>query len=100
LADLVANTKMNESSQLAGIIQSNLIKGIRKNYQNVKNLRAKGGPFYVLYGANMPSILVETSFISNPMEGKRLRSVRYRERIAHYILDGIEKYLKEIRVAL
>lgn len=99
LADMVANTKMNESSQLAGIIQNSLIKGMRKSFKGVRDLMAKGGPFYVLYGANMPSVLVETSFISNPLEGKRLRSVKYREKIAHYILKGIEKYFTEIRVA-
>ena len=99
LADMVANTKMNESSQLAGIVQNNLIQGMRKKFKNVKNLRAKGGPFYVLYGANMPSVLVETSFISNPMEGKRLRSSKYRERLAHFILEGIEKYFRETQVA-
>lgn len=99
LADMVANTKMNESSQLAGIIQNNLIQGMRKKFKKVKDLHAKGGPFYVLYGANMPSVLVETSFISNPMEGKRLRSSRYRERLAYFILEGIEKYFRETRVA-
>ncbi len=66
LADMVANTKMNESSQLAGIIQNNLIRGMRKKFKGVKDLHAKGGPFYVLYGANMPSVLVETYCITNP----------------------------------
>ena len=99
LADMAANTKMNESSQLAGMIQTNLVQGMRKNFKGVKDLRAKGGPFYVLYGANMPSVLVETSFVSNPVENKRLRSSRYRDRLAQYILEGIEKYFRETRVA-
>ncbi len=99
LADMVANTKMNESSQLAGIVQNNLIQGMRKKFKSIKDLSAKGGPFYVLYGANMPSVLVETSFISNPIEGKRLRSSKYRERLAYFILEGIEKYFRETRVA-
>lgn len=99
LADMVANTKMNKSSQLAGIIQNSLIKGIRKNFKEVKDLQAKGGPFYVLYGASMPSVLVETSFISNPVEGKRLRSAWYRERIAQCILNGVKRFFSELRVA-
>lgn len=99
LADMVANTKMNESSQFAGIVQNSLIKGLQKKYHRVRNLKAKGGPFYVLYGANMPSILVETSFISNPAEEKRLKSKKYRESLAYYILKGIERYFKEIQVA-
>lgn len=99
LADMVANSKMNESSQLAGIVQNGLIVGMRKKYRGVKNLQAKGGPFYVLHGANMPSILVETSFISNPIDGKRLGLSKYRERLAYFIFKGIEKYFKEIRVA-
>jgi N-acetylmuramoyl-L-alanine amidase len=100
LADMVANTKMNESSQLAGIVQNNLIQGMRKKFKRVKDLRAKGGPFYVLHGASMPSVLVETSFISNPIEGKRLGSSKYREKLAYFILEGIEKYFREIQVAL
>ena len=99
LADMVANTKMNESSQLAGIIQTNLIQGMRKKFKKIKNLHAKGGPFYVLYGANMPSVLVETSFISNPIEGRRLKSSKYRERLAYFIFEGIEKYFRETQVA-
>ena len=99
LADMVANTKMNDSSQLAGIVQNNLIQGMRKKFKRVKDLGAKGGPFYVLHGANMPSVLVETSFISNPIEGKRLRSSKYRERLAYFILEGIEKYFGETQVA-
>tara|TARA_B100000315_G_scaffold63616_1_gene57810 strand:- start:3779 stop:5020 length:1242 start_codon:yes stop_codon:yes gene_type:complete len=99
LADMVANTKMNDSSQLAGIVQNNLIQGMRKKFKKVKDLQAKGGPFYVLHGANMPSVLVETSFISNPIEGKRLRSSKYRERLAYFILEGIEKYFRETQVA-
>lgn len=100
LADMAANSKMNESSQLAGTIQNSLISGLRKNYKGVKDLHAKGGPFYVLYGANMPSVLVETSFISNPKEWKRLRSSKYRERLAQHMYSGIKKYLYETRVAL
>ena len=100
LADMVANTKMNDSSQLAGIVQNNLIQGMRKKFKRVKDLGAKGGPFYVLHGANMPSVLVETSFVSNPIEGKRLRSSKYRERLAYFILEGIEKYFREMQVAL
>lgn len=99
LADMAANSKMNESSQLAGIVQNSLITGMRKKYRGVKNLQAKGGPFYVLHGATMPSILVETSFLSNPIDGKRLGLSKYRERLAYYIFKGIEKYFKEIQVA-
>ncbi len=90
---------MNESSQLAGIIQNNLIQGMRKKIKRVKDLGTKGGPFYVLHGANMPSVLVETSFVSNPIEGKRLRLSKYRERLAYFILEGIEKYFGETQVA-
>ena len=96
---MAANTKMNESSQLAGIVQNSLIQGMRKKFKRVKDLRAKGGPFYVLHGANMPSVLVETSFVSNPIEGKRLRSSKYRGRLAYFILEGIEKYFRETQVA-
>ena len=56
----------------------------------------KGGPFWVLIGADMPAILIETSFLSNPYENERLRSERYRELIAKGICDGIINYINSL----
>lgn len=99
LSDMLANSNMRESSELAGIIQENLVQGLKKSYSKVKNLGAKGGPFFVLHGANMPSVLVEVGFLSNSMEAKRIRSPQYRGKLAVSLYRGIKRYLKEFKVA-
>jgi N-acetylmuramoyl-L-alanine amidase len=50
----------------------------------------------VLLGAQMPSILIETSFISNPRECKRLTNAKYQDRLSEAIVMGIKKYIKEM----
>ncbi|MBT3176241.1 MAG: AMIN domain-containing protein [Desulfobacula sp.] len=93
LSDLIQNTKIEESTRLANLVQNNFIKGMRKKYSGINNLGVKQAPFYVLLGARMPSILIETSFISNKTECKRLMSDSYQTAIATTITDGIEKYI-------
>ena len=94
LFDLMANAKINESSRLAAEIQTSLIDKLSRKYSNVKDLGVKQGPFHVLLGATMPSVLVEVAFISNSMEAKRLNSSTYHERTAEAIVDGVQKYLQ------
>ncbi len=100
LHDLMQNSKIKESSRLAACVQRSLVGKLRNSYSNVKNLGVKQAPFYVLIGAQMPSILVETSFISNKMESKRLASPAYRQKIAEGVADGIQKYIEAIKLAV
>ncbi len=95
LNDLMQNAKINESSRLAGYVQSSLCSHLKKNYSHVKNKGVKQAPFYVLLGAQMPAILIETSFISNSRECKRLRSSTYQNRLCDAIIKGISAYIKE-----
>jgi N-acetylmuramoyl-L-alanine amidase len=92
LFDLMANAKINESSRLATGIQERLVQNISKKYSNVRDLGVRQGPFYVLLGATMPSVLVETAFISHPREEKRLASNKYREAAAKAIASAIKDY--------
>lgn len=95
LYDLMQNAKINESSRLAGYVQSALVKHLKnKRYSRVKSKGVKQAPFYVLLGAQMPSILIETAFISNSRECKRLVSPKYQERLAEGIVQGIRNYIK------
>lgn len=94
LMDLMQNAKINESSRLASYVQSNMVQHLKKKYSNVQDKGVKQAPFYVLLGAQMPAILVETSFISNPRECKRLMDSAYQERLCDGIVLGIEKYIK------
>lgn len=93
LFDMMANAKINESSRLATEIQTSLISTLSRRYSNVKDMGVRQGPFHVLLGATMPSVLVEIAFISNKMEAKRLNSSVYRERAAQGIVSGVERYL-------
>ncbi len=95
LYDLMQNAKINESSRLAGYVQSAVIGHLKnKRYSRVKSKGVKQAPFYVLLGAQMPSILIEVAFISNARECKRLTNPTFQERLSDGIIQGIRKYIK------
>ena len=95
LASLITTTKINDSSRLAGTVQENLFNSTRKKFRELKNLGVKEGPFYVLHGANMPSILVEVGFLTNQKESRMLSKPDYLYRLASSIAEGIHKYLQD-----
>lgn len=99
LKDLMLNTKIDESSRLAGHLQQNVIQSLNEKYSPIKNLGVKQAPFYVLIGAQMPAILVETSFISNDRERELLGQEDYLDHIVTGLLKGIEGYIKEMKLA-
>jgi N-acetylmuramoyl-L-alanine amidase len=92
LFDLMANAKINESSRLAAEIQQSMIRQLSPKYSLIKDLGVRQGPFHVLLGATMPSVLVETAFISNSREEKRLRSDNYQKKVAQAIVRGVKDY--------
>jgi N-acetylmuramoyl-L-alanine amidase len=96
LNDLMLNTKISESSKLAHEVQKGIMGSVGKKYAEVKDLGVKQAPFYVLIGAEMPAILVETGFITNPAERKRLQSKKYLETMADGILSGLEDYIRSL----
>jgi len=95
LTDLMQNAKINESSRLAAHVQSELFQHMKRSYNKIKNKGVKQAPFYVLLGAQMPAILIETSFISNPRECKRLTDINYQNKLCDGIVKGIRAYIKE-----
>ncbi len=96
LSDLMQNAKINESSRLAGYIQSSMVRHLKnKRYSRIRDKGVKQAPFYVLLGAQMPAVLIETSFISNPRECKRLITPKYQERLCEAIIKGIKTYVRE-----
>ena len=97
LFDLMANYKLNDSAHLAEEVQKSLHKKARGKFSDVKNLGVKQGPFYVLVGATMPSILVETAFLSNAQEEARLKDPAYQEMTAEGILDGVRAYISGLK---
>lgn len=92
LSNLMNNSKIDESSRLAHFVQTNLAGGLKKQYK-IRDLGVKQAPFYVLIGAEMPAVLVEISFITNPEEAKLLQNEAYLRTIAEQIASGIVAYV-------
>lgn len=100
LADLKLNdpTKVSQSSNLADCVQETLTSRLQEKYEQVRDLGVKQAPFVVLMGADMPSILIEVSFISNPLEENRLRNSRYLDELASAIFDGLRRYVQDTKM--
>jgi N-acetylmuramoyl-L-alanine amidase len=96
LNDLMLNTKISESSKLAHEVQRGVLGQVRKKYDGIRDLGVKQAPFYVLIGAEMPAILVETGFMTNPVERRRLQNRKYLETLADGIVAGVERYMKSL----
>lgn len=96
LNDLDRDRKRDKSVKLAGYVQKTIVSTLDHKYSNIKDLGVKNALFYVLMGAEMPSILAEVSFISNPVEEQLLRKEAYREYIAEALAQGIESYLSAV----
>jgi N-acetylmuramoyl-L-alanine amidase len=97
LQDLLNNAKINESSRLATYVQHSLIDHLEHRYASIKDKGVKQAPFYVLLGAQMPSILVETAFISNPRECRRLTDPDYQADLCDAISAGVSRYIEEMQ---
>ena len=97
LFDLMANYKLNDSAHLAEEVQKALFKRLSGHDPSTKNLGVKQGPFYVLVGATMPSILVESAFISNLQDEMKLADPRYLEETAEGIIDGVVAYIAALK---
>ncbi|MGD2294615.1 MAG: N-acetylmuramoyl-L-alanine amidase [Candidatus Aminicenantes bacterium] len=96
LEKIIRTNKLMESRDLANKIQRSLVTRLASKYQGVRNLGVKGGPFWVLIGGEMPSILVEVSHLSNPQEEDRLNTAKYRQTVAQGIYEGILQYIKSL----
>ncbi|MGO9650227.1 MAG: N-acetylmuramoyl-L-alanine amidase [Terriglobales bacterium] len=85
--------KIEESQEFAGDVESSLHSGLAAKNPGLRDRGVKKAPFIVLIGANMPSILAEISFVSNPGDERKLRTPDYRQRIAESLYRGIAKYV-------
>jgi N-acetylmuramoyl-L-alanine amidase len=88
--------KSAESRELAAILQKRLFNGVQQLFPGVKNRGVRSAPFVVLIGANMPSVLAEIAFISNPRDEKLLRRDDSPQRVAKALFSGIEGYTKTL----
>ncbi len=93
---IVRNSKIVESKELAKRIQTHLVKRLSQKYSGINSLGVKGGPLWVLIGGEMPSVLVEISYLSNPRDEARLSSPQYLQDVAQGIYDGILEYIHSL----
>ncbi|HEV3483033.1 MAG TPA: N-acetylmuramoyl-L-alanine amidase [Candidatus Acidoferrales bacterium] len=93
---IARNEKIEESKELAGDIQDTLSQRLRLVSHQERNRGVKKAPFVVLIGANMPSVLSEISFVSNPNDERLLRKPDQRQRIADGLYRGISAYLENL----
>jgi N-acetylmuramoyl-L-alanine amidase len=99
LRDLHETDRINQSAVLAQNTQNALAEHMEAHYAGVIPRGVEGAPFVVLHRTTMPSVLVETAFISNPKEAARLRTRPYRRALAKGILRGLRQFLLTTVVA-
>jgi N-acetylmuramoyl-L-alanine amidase len=94
---IALNNKLDESRDFASMIQRAMVERLRPVNKPLRDLGVKQAPFVVLIGAEMPSVLVEISFLSNRQEGRLLGTPAYRQRIAEALFDGIRGYQRGLK---
>lgn len=94
LLTILNRAKITAANKMAIDIQKNMLYSLRNQYgkKNIRDGGVREGPFWVLVGAQMPSVLVEVGYISHPTEGYRISTKRYQKLIAKGIAKGIESY--------
>ena len=97
LADLATRANASDARDLAVSVQSSLVRTLRGRVGPVRDHGVKQALFYVLLGTRMPSILVETGFISNPAEEARLKSARFQDGTAEAIARGVKEFVESRR---
>ena len=97
LKKITLNNKKEESQELARFIQTNLYRQTKPVNRYARNRGVRSAPFVVLIGADVPSVLVEISFVDHAVEGKLLLTSDYRDRIARGLLGGIKAYIESLQ---
>ena len=92
---ITLNSKIDESRDFAASVQEAMVQNVRQQHA-VEDRGVHTAPFYVLIGANMPSVLAEIAFVTNPDDEKRLKTRDYRDLIARALLRGVKSYLEAL----
>ena len=93
---IARSEKIDESREFAADIQESLARRIQKLNKTVKDRGVRKAPFVVLVGADMPSILTEISFLSNPADERLLKNPEHRQRVAEGLYQGVANYLQSL----
>jgi N-acetylmuramoyl-L-alanine amidase len=96
---ITLNSKINESRDFASAVHESLVRNLRRGNPQLPDRGVRTAPFYVLIGANMPSVLAEIAFVSHPEEERLLKTSGRREDIARGLLHGVRSYLDTLNRA-
>ncbi|MGE0866584.1 MAG: N-acetylmuramoyl-L-alanine amidase, partial [Vicinamibacterales bacterium] len=94
---IALNNKLDESRDLANMVQQSLVTSLRRTNKEVRSRGVKKAPFVVLIGAAMPSVLAEISFVSNRQELSLLKTAAYKQRIAESLYNAVMRYRKSLK---
>jgi N-acetylmuramoyl-L-alanine amidase len=94
---IALNNKLDESRDLATMVQDSLVTSLRKSNKEVRSRGVKKAPFVVLIGAAMPSVLAEISFVSNRQELALLKTSAYKQKIAESLFAAVLKYRRSLK---
>jgi N-acetylmuramoyl-L-alanine amidase len=92
---ITLNSKIDESRDFASSVQEAMVKGVQRTHR-VRDRGVQTAPFYVLIGADMPAVLAEIAFVSNPEAEHRLKTASYRDVLARSLFRGVKSYLEAL----
>ncbi len=94
---IALNNKLDESRDLANMVQNQLVTTLKKSNKDVRSRGVKKAPFVVLIGAAMPSVLAEISFLTNKQELQLLKTAGYKDRIAQSLYNAVVQYRRSLK---
>jgi N-acetylmuramoyl-L-alanine amidase len=94
---IALNNKLDESRDLAAMVQESMVTTLRGAKKDIRNLGVKKAPFVVLIGAGMPSVLAEMSFLTNRPEAQLLKTSAYKQKIAEALHEAMMKYRRSLK---
>ncbi|MGE0041539.1 MAG: N-acetylmuramoyl-L-alanine amidase, partial [Vicinamibacterales bacterium] len=94
---IALNNKLDESHDLAKMVQESLVTRLKRSNKGLTNRGVKKAPFVVLIGAAMPSVLAEIAFITNRQESQLLKTAAYKQRIAESLHQAVIKYRQSLK---
>ncbi len=94
---IATNNKLAESRELAGAVQSSLVRRLAPRNKDFRDLGVKQAPFVVLIGAQMPSVLAEIGFLTNRAEAGLIKQNAYKQQIAQALCDAILRYQASLK---
>ncbi|HEY0873442.1 MAG TPA: N-acetylmuramoyl-L-alanine amidase [Vicinamibacterales bacterium] len=94
---IALNNKIDESRDFANMVQRSMVRKLSSKTNEIRNIGVKQAPFVVLIGAQMPSVLAETSFVTNKEDAALLKSAAYRQKIAEALFDAVLQYQRSLK---